>query len=1790
MSSINHLGKRSAQKGNSFIEIRQLFVLTVLAFTAFCVLGAPIPSGKPSNFPNWWFERNVIVAYDSTNNSPVWPGSYPASDDYSVINQGQFKNLASQAYNELQFRLPLSVWSTTQGKALTTMVTAWDPNGGDGYLVLNAGQLKTVAKAFYDVLTVAGYPNSHTTLASWQGSGADDFSVINIGQVKNLFCFDLSLVGPSNLTVTDGTGGTAVLNWTLPAVNNSTSLVIQKQNPDGTWTNITTLANPALTTYTVTGLTEGQNYVFQVLGAVSTGYSVPTSVSEAYHASYYAGTPPTLVYVSGNNQTVAASTFLAAPLIVKVTNSSSTPLVSAPVTFTLAVGSSGGLSATSGGTTSLSVSVVTNGSGNATVYYKSGTEGVANNVIVASAGSTGVTFNFKALCGVQSGILAWFKADSGVSVGSGSVTNWIDQTGIYPLSTSAGTTAPTTGLDLPSGQPVLLFNGSQSISSSATFSGLTDVTIFAVASTPPPAGSGGLIALGVTTTNPTRGLGISSGSQTLVDAWSGTTPLVHNGGFVDQSGGLAINTVTYSGTVATFYSNGAANGTASGTSATVGGTISVGSLPYLGNWNGSIAEVLVYNRVLTSTERKQVEATLAQKYRILPVITSPLAAAGTTGAAFSYTITASNGATSFGAGVVGDALLSSLGLAVNSTTGVVSGTPSFTGSTNLMLSATSPIGIGTANLALTVVPASVPVISSSTVANGVVGEPFHHTILASNLPTSYAVTTGTLPGGLSLNTTSGAITGTPTGSGTTSITISATNSYGTVTKSLSFFIGDSLATIMAANSIAAPKVWFNGNLGLTTVNGGVTQWNDQGTGGFTASKQTGIDGPTTVSDPNSGNTLINFNGSQLLANTSTSVVPVTDMTMITVAGTQTAGTGIQAQVTLGNNEAGTSRVMRYQDGLQTLSAGQLTYQQGGPAMITPDLSINTVTFLGASPAAVAFYSQGVNSNPGASPTLAFTGLDPGLSLGSGAKTLFQTWFGNLGEVLIYNGVLSSTQRQGVEQYLANKYGVYAPNAAWISGYSSAVQTKINWNQWNKKQADNYVALQTNNPTMLTDGLKLWLKADAGVSLLGDATLGSAGVSAWADQTGNYVVTPPSNVANGQPTYTPNSSYGKPAVHFDVDTLLSTPTSLGVGINADMTIVVVGTPFSSPTEDVPRYGIFLGNGAPSDPGRIRSLGYYQEKEYYDVTGTSPQPSASPPVLASGVSGTKFFSSGMPAIQIASVNNLVTSCTFYYNGVTGSNPTLTGAQRVKSGITVGKKWLGDISEILVYDHELVSTERDQLNFYLATKYGLYDLNATWITSSGYSSDVISETHAHRWNKIQADAYAAVAAQLPVAPGIFAWYKGDSGIVQDGTGKISGWKDSSVYHHDLSQTTTAAQPSIITDPETGKPVLHFDGSDSMDSTDSVASLGDLTIVTVASNPNPTPTLVANYLVSLGSASTLNLDARTLFYYFGNQAFGADISHLYSSGTVANTTALTTSAVTFLYSTGSIHFYKDGVANSPNATKIMNPLQNGITIGKTLYSSGHNWNGNIAEVLIYNRELTPTEIGQIQTYVNNKYVAFTFGAPTLSVAGPETSASRMVTLGGATGTAVIYYTLDGTVPTAASNLYSASFPLTSTAMITCAIFQSGVQSSIVTSSKAWVDDANHLGVPATWFTSYGLSVPANPTVLAGLMTPGGLTYLQAYQWGYNPAVFSSNGSGVSDRVLHDAGYAATDTDMDHDGLTNAQELVMGTDLFSADSDHDGHFDGNDFYPLDFTRWQAPSTAGDTVPPTITLTLPDGL
>lgn len=127
--------------------------------------------------PSWWSTRGAL-------------DPQAAPDDYAALNQGQLKNLARAAFEEMQAKLPGGA-----GPELTALIASWDNPGPetDDYAVVTAGQLKNLADPFYARLESAraSLASGWTAIqAPWAGQPSEspgNTELVNIGQAKQLF-------------------------------------------------------------------------------------------------------------------------------------------------------------------------------------------------------------------------------------------------------------------------------------------------------------------------------------------------------------------------------------------------------------------------------------------------------------------------------------------------------------------------------------------------------------------------------------------------------------------------------------------------------------------------------------------------------------------------------------------------------------------------------------------------------------------------------------------------------------------------------------------------------------------------------------------------------------------------------------------------------------------------------------------------------------------------------------------------------------------------------------------------------------------------------------------------------------------------------------------------------------------------------------------------------------------------------------------------------------------------------------------------------------------------------------------------------------------------------------------------------------------------------------------------------------------------------------------------------------------------------------------------------------------
>ena len=215
-----------------------------------------------------------------------------------------------------------------------------------------------------------------------------------------------------------------------------------------------------------------------------------------------------------------------------------------------------------------------------------------------------------------------------------------------------------------------------------------------------------------------------------------------------------------------------------------------------------------------------------------------------------------------------------------------------------------------------------------------------------------------------------------------------------------------------------------------------------------------------------------------------------------------------------------------------------------------------------------------------------------------------------------------------------------------------------------------------------------------------------------------------------------------------------------------------------------------------------------------------------------------------IEMATLNSSLSQVTPYLNGSPGSVSAISGLQAMTPNITVGAlsggsyNWQGDISEVLVYNHQLNSTEIASVNQYLGDKYGIYTPNATWYNSAPYNaSNIQPEIIKNQWNEAQANAYIALQSNSSgvVTHGLLSWFHADSlSALVNGAG-VASWIDSALGNN-VIQITSGNQPVFVSSETNGQAGVHFTGNQWLYNANSLG-IGlnqDITLITVASTSN--------------------------------------------------------------------------------------------------------------------------------------------------------------------------------------------------------------------------------------------------------------------------------------------------------------------------------------------------------------------
>jgi hypothetical protein len=997
------------------------------------------------------------------------------------------------------------------------------------------------------------------------------------------------------------------------------------------------------------------------------------------------------------------------------------------------------------------------------------------------------------------------------------------------------------------------------------------------------------------------------------------------------------------------------------------------------------------------------------------------------------------------------------------------------------------------------------------------------------------------------------------------------NGSGLQTYKFAYFNGTASSGVLTLNYIIDSQAnfsrtglvsWYRAD-GVVTSGSNVTQWTDLAPNPNHAVQDSGFGMPTTTTI--NGKPAVHFTSSanQHLIATPNSGNTKLELNKFTIMAVARRTSGINSAIVTQKGASGDFYGLRLNSGptlagyikngngtfsaTQSIGNGNLavlatTYD---PTEATPKLQV----YLNGTVGSPQTVTQTVNTN-----------LAP---LYIGGADVFTTLDGDISEVMIFNRVLTDSERKQVEFYLFARYGITNSNLVPIpstekpsgiyggpitidfgaipSGVTLRYTTNGSPPQSNSLASSGQITVNSsqtltvaffNDATGASSGTKSWTYIiDPQVNFDQDAlglvswyrgdtvVLSGSNVTQWTDMRGT-----PLNAVQGPLAGLPTATTinGKPAVHFSSSgnqfmTVTPSATNTKLELNK-FTIMAVARKTAGTNNAVVAqkgasgdyYGLRLDNG-PALTGYIKNgNGTFSTSQSIGNGNLAVLATTYDPAAAT------------PKIQV------------YLNGAAGTPQTVTQTVNTNlaplyiGGADVFTTLDGDIAEVLIFNRVLTDAERQQVELYLFTRYGITTAAAP-IPSAGtqpsgiytgpqtinfgadpagvtlkYTTDGTtpapgspvyggqitvntSQTYTFAYvNNATGTAGQTTTLNYVIDPqadfsrtGLVSWYRADQVKLDSNGFYVTEWPDQAPNPNNAKQNGTNPLPYLAPNDLNGKPGLGFAGAGNTQLLASAApklNLSNLSIVAVAKQTYGGNGILAQ-CSGTGDLYGLYVNSWLPTLYI------KDTSH-YAVGRALNpNTAVIESGIiegiyiqpqnTSMYSS-SLQVYTNGIPGpqetraaitvSPNAN---NPLY-----------VGYNFGGRVNEILIFDHALTVAERAKIETYLSNRYA--------------------------------ISMDPDG----------------------------------------------------------------------------DGLPNWQELELGTDPYNADTNGDGMLDGAEYYAGYDPTSNDVDNDNLTNAAEIAAGTNPFYNDSDGDGVLDGSDAWPLDPTS----STFTDPTPsvaPTITLELP---
>lgn len=609
-------------------------------------------------------------------------------------------------------------------------------------------------------------------------------------------------------------------------------------------------------------------------------------------------------------------------------------------------------------------------------------------------------------------------------------------------------------------------------------------------------------------------------------------------------------------------------------------------------------------------------------------------------------------------------------------------------------------------------------------------------------------------------------------------------------------------------------------------------------------------------------------------------------------------------------------------GLQiiTSSLSQVVTRFGGTIVTGSSVAQNTIFmneifFTGGG--TTTLYLNGTQSGTANnSPTLVNAGT---VAIGAyqDAGGWAELFIGKIFEVIIYNVVLGSTDRQKVEAYLAQKWGL---TSSLPSGHIGFL-TKLFASSSPAIKVTPYTSVSyAFAPTQIT-GCQLWLD---GADPAGTGVVPSSGtLTTWTDKSsaGNHAT------GGVSPTYSSTTN----AVSFNgSSTYLQTSLS-AVPSNETFFAVFTNT---MPTVNANRFNCIIGASANNGRDINVLTSAAGNSSAYDLRYDSWAVGS---ISLTGYGGITFNTLTLATAQFTGGQGAGSTYGSNFGTFQSLSFSSSSTTRIGAG-NGGDYYTGTINEIIIYNTVLGSTDRQKVESYLAQKWGIRSSLAS--SHPGLTTNYF--LHPYITNR-GAITTLSPASKIPInLTGLIIYYSFDNAIYDlynvaslNLTGSIS------------YVTGRRGQALSLTNTAAVAPTNYLSSSYVLPST--------FTVSLWFQTPN---TSVGSMVFC--AASNISLVTGSISIYFSSGYLGCAYSDIANNGLAYAISANTWYHAAITYNSGSMLLYVNGSSSGNTVTGTNS--KSGFTLGggrDTL--TQYPFTGYIDDLRIYNRILTGSELTAI-------------------------------------------------------------------------------------------------------------------------------------------------------------------------------------------------------------------------------------